>query len=155
MLRSYVIWIQKSHTPTQELATVPMRCDMSPEYFIRKHITEKLVAESFSESAAGGGLSTAWIITGEAHRQAVKGRSSMIVSTALVSGLSGRQRRQSENQQRKSREKVVALLPACSDFAMRFKSTWRGKFMKNHIRHPDCKSSASKAAGCIRPRAHK
>lgn len=39
----------------------------------------------------------------------------MIVSTALVSGLSGRQQRQSENQQRKSREKVVALLPACSD----------------------------------------
>lgn len=28
---------------------------MSPEYFIRKHITEKLVAEGFSESVAGGG----------------------------------------------------------------------------------------------------
>ncbi|HHS9581172.1 hypothetical protein AB3X26_23545 [Raoultella planticola] len=89
---------------------------MSPEDFIRKHITAALEAEGFSESTAGGGLSTAWIITGEAHRQAVKGRSSMIVSTVLVSGLSGRQRRQSENQQRKSREKVVALLPACSDF---------------------------------------
>ncbi|EMO9491792.1 hypothetical protein R5N22_003045 [Raoultella ornithinolytica] len=90
---------------------------MSPEDFIRKHISAALEAEGFSESTAGGGgLSTAWIITGEAHRQAVKGRSSMIVSTVLVSGLSGRQRRQSENQQRKSREKVVALLPACSDF---------------------------------------
>ena len=89
---------------------------MSPEDFIRKHITAALMAEGFSESAAGGGLSTASIITGEAHRRAGKGRFSMIASTELVSGLSGRQRRQSENQQRKSREKVVALLPACSDF---------------------------------------
>ncbi|MBD3699838.1 hypothetical protein IE989_17095 [Klebsiella pneumoniae] len=52
---------------------------MSPEDFIRKHITAALMAEGFSESAAGGGLSTASIITGEAHRQAGKVRFSMIV----------------------------------------------------------------------------
>lgn len=128
---------------------------MLPENFIAKHIFAVLVAEGFSEVVARGGRYTAWVITGVALNQAGKGRYSMIVSSARVSGLSGRQRRQSENQQRKSREKVVALLPACSDFAMRFKSTWRGKFMKNHIRHPDCKSSASKAVGCIRSRADK
>ncbi len=58
---------------------------MSPEDFIRKHITAALMAEGFSESAAGGGLSTASIITGEAHRRAGKGRFSMIASTELVS----------------------------------------------------------------------
>lgn len=46
---------------------------MSPESFIRKHITAALEAEGFSESVAGGGLSTAWIITAEVHRQAGKG----------------------------------------------------------------------------------
>ncbi|HGY5199922.1 TPA: hypothetical protein ACNV6G_004864 [Raoultella ornithinolytica] len=69
----------------------------------------------------------------------------MIVSTVLVSGLSGRQRRQSENQQRKSREKVVALLPACSDFrhSICFEMTSGGNFMKNHTRFFDYKSSVS------------
>lgn len=39
----------------------------------------------------------------------------MIVSFARVNGLSGKQPRRNGNQQRKSREKVVALLPACSN----------------------------------------
>ena len=90
---------------------------MSPEDFIRKHITAALMAEGFSESAAGrGGLSTASIITGEAHRRAGKGRFSMIASTELVSGLSGRQPPQNGKQQRKSRGELVEFIPACSDF---------------------------------------
>lgn len=89
---------------------------MSPEYFIRKHITEKLVAEGFSESVAGGGLNTALIITVEALRRAVKGRYSMIVSFEPVNGLWGKQHLQSERLGRKSRVEVVALNPACSDF---------------------------------------
>ncbi|HHT0512581.1 TPA: hypothetical protein ACTW9A_002444 [Raoultella planticola] len=128
---------------------------MSPEDFIRKHITSALEAEGFSEGVAGGGLSTAWTITAEAHRQAEKGRSSRIVSFVRVSGLSGRQQHPNGNQQRKSREKVVALLPACSDDAMQIKSTWRGKFMKNHTRVSDYKSSAGKAAGDISLRTFK
>lgn len=99
---------------------------MSPEDFIRKHITAALEAEGFSESTAGGGLSTAWIITAEARRQVGRGRSSRIISFVRVSGLSGRQPRRNGNQQRKSREEVVALLPACSDFAMRFNSNLPG-----------------------------
>ncbi|MBD3702593.1 hypothetical protein IE986_25025 [Klebsiella pneumoniae] len=74
---------------------------MSPEDFIRKHITAALMAEGFSESAAGGGLSTASIITGEAHRQAGKVRFSMIVFFAQGNGLSPRPPAQSEKQPRK------------------------------------------------------
>lgn len=96
---------------------------MNPTDFIRRHIISALVTEGFSEGVAGGGLSTAWIITAEARRQAGRGRSSMIVSFVRVNGLSDRQPRRNGNQQRKSREKVVALLPACSDDAMQIKST--------------------------------
>ncbi|MFU8368919.1 hypothetical protein [Raoultella ornithinolytica] len=128
---------------------------MNPTDFIRRHITASLMSEGFSESVAGGGLSTAWIITAEAHRQAGRGRSSMIVSFVRVSGLSGKQPRRNGNQQRKSREEVVALNPACSDFTMQIKSTWRGKFMKNHTRVSDYKSSAGKATGDISLRAFK
>ncbi|HCI4354602.1 TPA: hypothetical protein ACX3KG_003612 [Raoultella ornithinolytica] len=81
----------------------------------------------------------------------------MIVYIAPVSGLSDRLRQQNESQQRKSREEVLALNPACYDccYAKRFKSTWRGKFMKNHTRVFDYKSSAGKAAGDISLRAFK
>lgn len=88
---------------------------MNPIDFIRHHITASLVAEGFSESVAGGGLNTAWIITVEAHRQAGKGRYSMIVSSVRVSGLLGRQPRQSGKWQRKSREEQMGPLPACSN----------------------------------------
>ncbi|MDV1025864.1 hypothetical protein [Klebsiella grimontii] len=40
----------------------------------------------------------------------------MIASSALASGPSGRLQQQNGKQQRKSREEVVALNPACSDF---------------------------------------
>lgn len=68
----------------------------------------------------------------------------MIVYIVPVSGLSGRQQQQSGRRKRKSREEVVALDPACSDYcyAKRIKSTWRGKFMKNHTRTNDYKSIA-------------
>ncbi|HHE5410413.1 MULTISPECIES: hypothetical protein [Klebsiella] len=89
---------------------------MNPTDFIRRHITASLVAEGFSESVAGGGLSTASLIIGEVHRQAGKGQFLRIVSSAHASGLWGRQLLQSGRQQRKSREEVVALNPACSDF---------------------------------------
>ncbi|MBZ6709516.1 hypothetical protein FMJ60_22210 [Klebsiella quasipneumoniae] len=117
---------------------------MSPEDFIRKHITAALMAEGFSESAAGGGLSTASIITGEAHRQAGKVRFSMIVFFAQGNGLSPRPPAQSEKQPRKSRVGQRGPNQACSDccYAKRFKSTWRGKFMKNLSRQSDYKSSA-------------
>lgn len=59
-----------------------------------------------------------------------------------VSGLLGRQPRRSGNQQRKSREELVEFIPACSDDAMQNKSTWLGKFMKNHTRVSDYKSIA-------------
>ncbi|CAH1457831.1 Uncharacterised protein [Klebsiella pneumoniae] len=51
----------------------------------------------------------------------------MTVCIVPVSGLLGRQQRQSGKLQRKSREKVVALLPACSDFqhSICFEMTWR------------------------------
>lgn len=126
-------------------AASPLRGhDMSPEDFIRKHITAALMAEGFSESAAGGGLSTASIITGEAHRQAGKVRFSMIVFFAQGNGLSPRPPAQSEKQPRKSRVGQRGPNPACSDccYAKRFKSTWRGKFMKNLSRQSDYKSSA-------------
>ncbi len=126
-------------------AASPLRGhDMSPEDFIRKHITAALMAEGFSESAAGGGLSTASIITGEAHRQAGKVRFSMIVFFAQGNGLSPRPPAQSEKQPRKKPGRAKGPNPACSDccYAKRFKSTRRGKFMKNLSRQSDYKSSA-------------
>lgn len=100
---------------------------MLPENFIAKHIFTALVAEGFSEVVArGGGRYTAWIITGIARKQAGRGRSSMIVSFVRVSGPLDKPRQRNGNQQRKSREEVVALLPACSDFAMRFNSNLPG-----------------------------
>ena len=73
----------------------------------------------------------------------------MTVSFVHVSGLSGKQPRRNGNQQRKSREKVVALLPACSDDAMQIKSTWRGKLMKNHTRVSDYKSSGAELSALV------
>lgn len=118
---------------------------MSPEDFIRRHIIAALLGEGFPESVArGGGQNMVWIITGEAHRQAGKVRFSMIVFFAQGNGLSPRPPAQSEKQPRKSRVGQRGPNPACSDccYAKRFKSTWRGKFMKNLSRQSDYKSSA-------------
>ncbi len=51
---------------------------MTPEEFICKHITEKLVAEGFPEIVARGGLAGDWITTVAAHRPAEKARFLMI-----------------------------------------------------------------------------
>ncbi|MBD3744133.1 hypothetical protein IE980_20375 [Klebsiella pneumoniae] len=117
---------------------------MSPEDFIRKHITAALMAEGFSESAAGGGLSTASIITGEAHRQAGKVRFSMIVFFAQGNGLSPRPPAQSEKQPRKSRVGQRGPTRPVLTAAMQNDSNLprRGKFMKNLSRQSDYKSSA-------------
>jgi hypothetical protein len=114
---------------------------MSPEDFIRKHITAALMAEGFSESAAGG-LSTASIITGEAHRRAGKGRFSMIASTELVSGLSADNHRRTESSKEKAGASWWSSSRPVLTSAMHIKSTWRGKFMKNLSRQSDYKSSA-------------
>ncbi|MBA6167447.1 MULTISPECIES: hypothetical protein [Klebsiella pneumoniae complex] len=100
---------------------------MNPTDFIRKHITAALTAEGFSPSVVQGGVQRGWNITAACRSQPKKGVVLMTVCIVPVSGLLGRQQRQSGKLQRKSREKVVALLPACSDFqhSICFEMTWR------------------------------
>lgn len=89
---------------------------MNPTDFIRKHITAALTAEGFSPSVVqGGGKPKDWSITVVCRSQPKRGAALRIAFFGPVSGLWDRQQRQSGKRQRKSREKVVALLPACSD----------------------------------------
>ncbi|MFI7783489.1 hypothetical protein EN46_06795 [Citrobacter amalonaticus] len=79
---------------------------MSPETFIRKHVTSALVAEGFPEQVAqGGGQIMALIITADALRPAAREACMRIVSFVPVSGRWGRQRFLSANRQRKSRDR--------------------------------------------------
>lgn len=75
---------------------------MTPEEFICKHITEKLVADGLPEVVARGG----WITTAAAHRPVVEVRCLMIAIFMRGNGHLGRQRLLSESK-RKS--------PACSE----------------------------------------
>lgn len=59
---------------------------MSPETFIRQHITTALVAEGFSEIVAQGGLRMAWSTTGDALRRTARAACTMIVSFVPASG---------------------------------------------------------------------
>lgn len=88
---------------------------MNPIDFIRHHITASLVAEGFSESVAGGGAEHGVDYYRRSSQASRKGRYSMIVSSVRVSGLLGRQPRQSGKWQRKSREEQMGPLPACSN----------------------------------------
>lgn len=119
------------------------RITVNPTDFIRKHITAALTAEGFSPSVVQGGARD-WSITAACRSQPKRGVALQIVYIAPVSGLLGRQPPQNGKRQRKSRDELMAFIPACSDccYAKRIKSTLRGKFMKNHFRHPDCKSRA-------------
>lgn len=66
---------------------------MSPEEFIKKHITDALVGEGFPEQVAlGGGALT--IIT-VCHRQAVRGALTATVCSMRVSGQKGKRPRRS------------------------------------------------------------
>ncbi|WP_242457644.1 hypothetical protein [Citrobacter portucalensis] len=67
---------------------------MTPEEFICKHITEKLVAEGFPEIIARGGLVGGWITTGAAHKPAVKARFLMIAIFVRGNGRLARQQLQ-------------------------------------------------------------
>lgn len=67
---------------------------MTPEEFICKHITEKLVAEGFTEIVARGGLAGGWITTGAAHKPAVKARFLMIAIFVRGNGRLARQQLQ-------------------------------------------------------------
>ncbi len=62
---------------------------MSPEEFIKKHISDALLREGFpAEVVMGGGQSVALIITVAALRPPVRGACLLIVFSAPVSGLS-------------------------------------------------------------------
>lgn len=63
---------------------------MTPEEFIRKHITEKLMAEGFPLTVAQGGQGSDWTTTAACHRRARRGRRSTIASTAPECGRKGR-----------------------------------------------------------------
>lgn len=67
---------------------------MTPEEFICKHITEKLVADGFPEIVARGGLTGDWITIGAAHKPAVKARFLMIAIFVRGSGHLARQQLQ-------------------------------------------------------------
>lgn len=82
---------------------------MSPELFIKKHITDALLREGFTAEVARGGLISGWITTGAALSPVGRGACLKIVCSTLASGCWDRQRKQNDGQ-RKSREEV--RLPA-------------------------------------------
>lgn len=82
---------------------------MSPEQFIRKHITAVLVAEGFPSGVAGGGQSTALIITDECRRPAKKEVVSMIACFAPVNGRLGKPQQQREKQEKEKPGRVAPL----------------------------------------------
>lgn len=90
---------------------------MSPEEFIKKHITDVLTAEGFPVEVVRGGQSMVLIITGAALRPAEREACSLTAFSVPDSGLSVRQQRWNASRQRKSREEKW-LNPACSDFAI-------------------------------------
>ncbi|ENU2133168.1 hypothetical protein ACE60T_003456 [Salmonella enterica] len=76
---------------------------MSPEEFIKKHITEALAGEGFSAEVARGGQSMVLIITGDALSPAGREACSLIVFSVLVSGPSVRQLWQNVARERSKR----------------------------------------------------
>lgn len=88
---------------------------MNPTDFIRKHITVALTAEGFAPSVVQGGWPKDWSITAACLSRPRRGVVLQIAFFGPASGLWDRQQQQNGKRQRKSREKVVALLPACSD----------------------------------------
>lgn len=91
---------------------------MSPEEFIKKHITDALVGDGFPEQVALGGGWLAWTIITECHRQAVRDALTRTVCSMRVSGQKDKRPRRSVRQ-RKSRVGGTPN-PACSDFAMQY-----------------------------------
>lgn len=90
---------------------------MSPEEFIKKHITDVLTGEGFPvEVVRGGGQSMVLIITGAALRPAEREACSLTAFSVPDSGLSVRQQRWNASRQRKSRTREEISHPACSDF---------------------------------------
>jgi hypothetical protein len=98
---------------------------MNPADFIRKHITAALTAEGFAPSVVQG-VAEALEHYRCMSQSTKKGVVLQIAFFRLGNGLLGRQPPQSGKRQRKSREKVVALLPACSDFATNMHSNLPG-----------------------------
>lgn len=96
---------------------------MSPEEFIKKHITDTLVSEGFPLLVAEGGQNMALIITGECPKQAVKGGHTTIVCSVPASGLSVRRQRQNGKRVRKRPGERVNLNPAYSDLLCNTLST--------------------------------
>ncbi len=64
---------------------------MSPEEFIKKHITDALVGEGFTAEIARGGLNMALIITGAVLRPVGRGACLLIAFFVPVSGPLDRQ----------------------------------------------------------------
>ncbi|EML8007120.1 TPA: hypothetical protein J1246_003543 [Escherichia coli] len=106
---------------------------MTPEEFICKHITEKLVADGFPEVVARGGLAGGWITTAAAHRPVVEVRCLMIAIFMRGNGHLGRQRLLSERK-RKSRAGLRWASPACSELRSEptFKELFHDKRPINH-----------------------
>lgn len=100
---------------------------MSPEEFIKKHITEALAGEGFSAEVARRGQSMVLIITGDALSPVGREACSLIAFSAPVSGLSDKQQAQNATQ-RKSRIREESPHPACSDFACSYLQ--RNKLLK-------------------------
>lgn len=66
---------------------------MRPELFIKKHITDALLREGFSELVAQGGLLPGLITIAACRRQAARGRLLMTVISMPASGRWGRQQK--------------------------------------------------------------
>lgn len=76
---------------------------MSPEEFIKKHITDALVGEGFPAEIARGGLSVALTTTAACLRRAVRDALTTTVCSMHVSGQKDKRPRQNATPGRRSR----------------------------------------------------
>lgn len=91
---------------------------MSPELFIKKHITDALLREGFTAEVARGGASIGLDYYRRCSQSSRKGACFLIAFSAPASGLLDRLQARNARQ-RKSREEKW-LRPACSDFALKY-----------------------------------
>lgn len=116
---------------------------MNPTDFIRKHIIAALTAEGFAPSVVQGGGSKG---TGALPLHVSVNQKGKLLCGLPFSGPSVGSWADNDNRTESGKEQTGASWWSSSRLvltsAMQIKSTWRGKFMKNHTRTFDYKSSA-------------
>jgi hypothetical protein len=118
------------------------RITMNPADFIRKHITAALTAEGFAPSVVQG-VARHWNITAACLSRPRRELFCRLPFSGSAMGSWADNHRRAESGKEKAGKRWWHFSrPVLTSLRISLKSTWRGKFMKNHIRTFDYKSSA-------------